>query len=245
MSLEKKEKLGEILIKAGLLSETQLRSGLAYQRQWGIQLGEALVTLGFLTEVELLKVLARQLHIPAVNLAKTYVSDETLKLIKSDFAKKHSIIPLGKRITKGQEILLVATSDPTNLSLLDEIRFIVNLPVHFVIATRSSLNKAIKKFYFKEKVDFVEVAESRIAKIKKMKDEDFKMSTNDTSRDEPEFEISPEKLDTPLTMKQELSKQDTLATRIGISKELQALVKLLIKKGYISRTEYINELKKL
>ncbi|MBN2383767.1 hypothetical protein JXQ70_12905 [bacterium] len=245
--MEHREKLGEILIKAGLISEIQLRSGLAYQRQWGTQLGEALISLGFISEVELLKILAQQLQIPAVNLAKTFVSDETLKIISPNFAQRHAIIPLGKKTSKGQEVLLVATSDPTNLSLLDEIKFMINLPVRFVVATRSSIIKAINKFYFKEKVDFSQTDESLVAKLNKMNEGDLVL-TKDDSASVFQIDLAQTAPEPKQESKQQptlLQQQATLASKSGVSREFQALLKLLIKKGLITRTEYINELKKM
>lgn len=230
----KRPRLGEILVNSGIISEQQLRSGLAYQNQWGVQLGEALITKGFISEVDLLKVLAKQLQLPAVNLAKTFISQETLKHIKVGFAEKYSVIPLAKRIEKGQEILLVATSNPTNLTLLDEIRFMVTLPVKFVIATKSSIIKAIKKFYMNERVNFAEGSDDRISKIKQMKEEDLIVLKNNKRSVAEQYSKSSKK-----TVGGEIYE------KTGVSKEFQALLKLLIKKGLISRNEFINELKKL
>lgn len=239
--MTKKLRLGEILVNAELISSTQLRSGLAYQKQWGVQLGEALVTLGFISEVDLLKTLARQLQLPAVNLAKTHISVDTLGLIKAEFAEKHAIIPLGKRSEKGKDILLVATTDPTNLNLMDEIRFHANLPVKFVITTRSSILKAIRKFYFKEKVDFSEGIDNRIRKMQNLSDSD--MVVYKTDKDKEMLTELP--FNKPGDAQPAPAKADMHGDRMVISKEFQALLRLLIKKGVISRSEFINELKKL
>lgn len=241
--MTKKLRLGEILVGSGIISDQQLRQGLAYQNQWGVQLGEALVTLGFITEVDLLKVLAKQLQLPAVNLAKTFISPDTIKMVRAEIADKHCIIPLGKRVEKGQEVLLVASADPTNLVLLDEIRFLINLPVKFVIATRTSIKKSIQKFYLHQDVDFNKGVDDRLQKIKTMKPEEMVVIRDDKSsgtfNPPTNAEIAAKAAPPP--------KGDTESVALppGVSKEFQALLKLLIRKGVISRSEYVNELKKL
>lgn len=235
----KKARIGDILVSAGIISDVQLRAGLAYQNQWGVQLGEAFVVLGFITEVDLLKALAKQLQVPAVNLAKTFISPETLKLIKPDLATRNCIIPLAKRIEKGQETLLVATADPTNLMVQDEITFLINMPIKFVIATRTSIKKAIRKFYYNERVDFAADVDDRIKKLSEVKDEDLVVLKNEKSSPQLAEEI-PE-----LSIPVDYSPKPVRASSTPVSREFQALLRILIKKGLITRSEYIDELQKL
>ena len=65
---EKKLKIGEILVSAGVLREEQLIEALRSQHQLGGTLGENLVRLGFLTEEALLSALSGQLGMQHVNL---------------------------------------------------------------------------------------------------------------------------------------------------------------------------------
>ena len=50
MNAPAKKRLGELLIDAGVIDETQLKAALGHQRQWGVRLGQALVDLKLATE---------------------------------------------------------------------------------------------------------------------------------------------------------------------------------------------------
>ncbi len=52
MNLPAKKRLGELLIEAGVIDETQLKAALGHQRQWGVRLGQSLVDLKLATEIE-------------------------------------------------------------------------------------------------------------------------------------------------------------------------------------------------
>lgn len=61
-------RLGDLLVKAKVISESQLKAALAEQQKWGGKLGELLVRMNFLTEDMLVKALSKQMNVPAVNL---------------------------------------------------------------------------------------------------------------------------------------------------------------------------------
>jgi hypothetical protein len=61
-------RLGDLLIKAKVISESQLKAALAEQQKWGGKLGELLVRMNFLTEDMLVKALSKQMNVPSVNL---------------------------------------------------------------------------------------------------------------------------------------------------------------------------------
>ena len=61
-------RLGDLLIKAKVITDSQLKSALAEQAKWGGRLGEILVRMNIVTEDMLVKALSKQLNLPAVNL---------------------------------------------------------------------------------------------------------------------------------------------------------------------------------
>src|SRR6266567_9598489 len=88
------EKLGDILVREGLISQEQLKKALAEQKVSGTRLGYTLVKLGFVEETEVTKMLARQYRMPAVDLSRFEVDPKILKLISSDIASKYTVLPL-------------------------------------------------------------------------------------------------------------------------------------------------------
>ncbi|MFC1853228.1 hypothetical protein ACFL27_23770 [candidate division CSSED10-310 bacterium] len=239
--MSKKLKLGEILVKTKMISEEQLKVGLAYQRQWGMQLGEAMNALGFVTEYNLLRVLSHQLRIPAVNLYKVKIQTDVLALISSDFAESHCVFPVKKKIEQGKDHLLVATTDPTNLDLLNEIQFLINMPVKYVVATRTSIKKSIQKYYFHLDIDFTDETEDRYLLFKDVKDEEFVLLKADTmTMTEPLNKVKPGKKTTAPAEEEKFPQPDS-AVQYKISKDSRAIVNLLIKKGIITKQDFIDE----
>ncbi|MBE0501505.1 MAG: hypothetical protein IBX47_08690 [Desulfuromonadales bacterium] len=147
MTQDKKMRLGAMLIKAGVIHEFQLNSALSFQRQLGGRLGASLIRLGYLTEEKLLQFLAEQFSLARIDLDAQIISPTVLSLVPVEKALEFSLIPFALKNIKGTEYLFVATSDPTNISALDEIKFITGHPVLPAIASEDSIIAAIKRCY--------------------------------------------------------------------------------------------------
>ena len=140
------KKLGDLLVEAGLITREQLQEALEVQKQDNERLGTILVKLGYLTEEEITSFLSKQYGIPAVNLEHFEISEDVIKRIPSDIARKYMLIP----ITRTGSTLTVAMADPTNIYALDDIKFLTGLNVEPVVASELSIKKAIDKYYGSE-----------------------------------------------------------------------------------------------
>jgi type IV pilus assembly protein PilB len=142
-------RLGELLVKEGLLSEVQLEKAIAVQRQEGGRLGEILVKLGIVKEDQMVAALGKQLNVPYFSLGTGMLkpaADQGLeRLISHEFALKNSILPLSRTLRS----LTVAMSDPLDLILVDNLGRLTNCEINPVIATKSDIVKAIEDFYGK------------------------------------------------------------------------------------------------
>ena len=147
MAAAKKLRLGEMLIKSGVIHEFQLNSALSFQRQLGGRLGASLIRLGYLDEEKLLQFLAEQFSLTRINLEAQTISPEILQLVPVDKALEFSMIPFAIKVVKGSERLFVATSDPTNIPALDEMKFVSGLQIQPAIAPEDAIIAAIKRCY--------------------------------------------------------------------------------------------------
>ncbi len=137
------DRLGDLLLQDGLLSREQLQAALAEQRSSGERLGYVLVKQGLVDEVAVTKALARQLRMPAVDLSRFEPDAKLLRLIPGEVARKHCALPLrrdGRNLT-------VAMADPTDIGLLQDLKFITRYDVFPVIAGEHSLRTLIDKHY--------------------------------------------------------------------------------------------------
>ena len=137
------ERLGDMLIREGLCTPEQMQRALVEQKQQGIRVGSALVKLGFVNEVDLTRMLARHFRMPAVDLTRFTVDPKIAKLIPGDVAHKHHVLPLKR---EGRQ-LTVAMTDPTNLRVIDDLKFITRCDIVPVIAGDLSLRTALDRTY--------------------------------------------------------------------------------------------------
>src|SRR5947208_15912988 len=88
------ERLGDLLVREGLITREQLEKALQEQKQNGTRVGYNLVKLGFVQETELTKMLARQFKMPAVDLSRFEVDPKIVNLIPGDIAIKNLDLPI-------------------------------------------------------------------------------------------------------------------------------------------------------
>jgi len=137
------EQIGELLLRANLVSREELDKALAQQKETGTRLGFALVTNGALSETDLTRVLSRQFKVPAIDLTNVEIDAKVLKLVPADFANKHLVLPV-RRVGR---TLTVAMANPTDLSVIDDLKFVTRFDVDPVVAGEYTLRKAIDRYY--------------------------------------------------------------------------------------------------
>ncbi|HEX4681482.1 MAG TPA: GspE/PulE family protein, partial [Gemmatimonadaceae bacterium] len=137
------ERIGDVLLKEGLITAEQLAKALQEQKQSGTRVGYNLVKLGFVPEVELTKALAKQHKMPAVDLSRFEVDPKIAKMIPNDLAQKNLVLPL----KRDGRTLTVAMADPANLGVLEDLKFITRYDIFPVIAGEFTLRNMIEKIY--------------------------------------------------------------------------------------------------
>ena len=101
------------------------------------------MTLGFISEEEIAQALSRQLGYPYIDLDQFEVYPEVINLIPAEVAKKHMVMP----IHRIRSFLTLAMVDPTDLEVIEDIRFRTGLSIQPVIASESGVMNAINKYY--------------------------------------------------------------------------------------------------
>jgi type IV pilus assembly protein PilB len=134
-------KLGELMVKEGLISPEELEAALESQRQYGGRIGECLVRLGIISKPYVLASLATKYGLPIVDLARTKIDEQAAELLPTAFARRHQCIPISKANGK----LQVAMADPVDVSVIDEIRFITGMDIEASLSTSTGIMNAIGK----------------------------------------------------------------------------------------------------
>ncbi|MCK4890737.1 MAG: type IV-A pilus assembly ATPase PilB [Candidatus Aminicenantes bacterium] len=136
-------KLGDFLLSDKLITREQLDQALETQKKEPGKLGSILIRLGFVSEEDIAQALSKQFGYPSINLSKFEIDEKVVDLIKPEIARKHIVMP----VHRIGSILTIAMGDPSNLFVLEELRFSTNLRIQAVISPESSILETIEKYY--------------------------------------------------------------------------------------------------
>jgi type IV pilus assembly protein PilB len=154
------DRIGDLLVQEGLVSREQLAKALDDARTSGTRVGYSMVKLGFVSEQDLVRTLARQYRVPAVDLERVKLDPKLLKVVPTEIAMKHQVLPL-RRVGR---TLTVAMANPTDLGVIDDLKFITRFDIEPVIAGEVTLRKTIEREY--------DSADERINDLLKQLDEE-------------------------------------------------------------------------
>lgn len=250
-----KKRLGEFLISKKLITRFQLESALQEQHNFGRKLGDILVDHGFVSEGHLIEAISEFKNIKFVDLATVTPSKTALAMLPSKFCKENIVYPLRLREENSRKVLYVVLTDSFNLDLLDQIKFRTNVSkVEPVIGSERAIDTAIQKDYFKieimvPKLDYTTRETTDFDDIDNIEDADLiennapmaKNSSNKNSTFKNDENIIV--LEAEIAVLKELIK-DLEEDLKGLDKRNKGILKLLINKGFITREEYFQELKK-
>ncbi|HYH06789.1 MAG TPA: type IV-A pilus assembly ATPase PilB, partial [Thermoanaerobaculia bacterium] len=136
-------RLGELLTKASLITQDQLKEALRVQKETGGKLGETLIKLGFVSEEDITECLSQQFGVPSINLQHFEIDASVIKLIPADVARKYNILP----VNKTGATITIAMADPTNVFAMDDIKFMTGYNVEPVVASELGIKAAIDNYY--------------------------------------------------------------------------------------------------
>jgi hypothetical protein len=244
------KRIGELLLDRGVINREQLSAGLAAQQASRARLGVTLIQLGAISEVQLAQVLAQSLGLATVDLNQVQVDWSAVHMLRAHFCEAHELFPFAVD-GKGTEHkrVLVAMSDPLNQPALQEIEFSTGLQVAAYVSTHSQIRTAILRYYHKISDAQVKGAGPLIGQV----------------RLEPVEIEAPPVDEPPMVVGEEIRSRPTpsaAARKKSVAKDLDflfgaragpddlekleqkfwALMKVLARKGIVSREEFLKEL---
>ncbi|MFY1832245.1 hypothetical protein ACN47A_40490 [Myxococcus fulvus] len=249
-------KLGELLIKANVLQESQLKAALAEQAKWGGKLGEILVRMSLVSEDILVRALSKQLGMPAVNLdAVQVVAPHVKAKIPAQTARDFSVLPL--QLRDEGKTLVVAMSDPLNMRMLDELRAVTKCRIIPNVAGRTSIARAFARMYEQNMeledadTNFKVVDAQGRTVVKNLKDLDpaaAAVASAPAPKPAPAARPAPPVAEAPRAASGGGTPADLLRSVEEVQRKevaaLKAMVELLIEKNVFSRDEYLAKVKR-
>ena len=136
-------RIGELLLKHGFITEEQLNKALEEQKRTGQRLGRTLVTLGYMSEERLVEILSAQFEVPYVKLSNFNIDPEAHNKISEDVCRTYKIVPLFFT----DRVLTISMTDPTNVRVIDIVKFKSQMDVDIVMASEKDVMSAIDRTY--------------------------------------------------------------------------------------------------
>lgn len=138
-----KIRLGDMLIDAGLLNDSQLQRALLEQKRTGFKLGRTVIDMGFIEEHRLLTALSEQLNISFIELKHFKFDKALVQLLPENLARRFRVIVLSREISG----LVVGMSDPLDLFALDEMERVLRTTVKPAVVREDEMLKALDTLY--------------------------------------------------------------------------------------------------
>ena len=133
----------QILVEKGLVTVEDIDTAERLREDQGLRLDQALIQNGALSEQDFLKVMGERLDFEIVDLPNATIEDEAIRSLPSRFVYRNHLAPIARE----NGMLKVATSDPFDLYVFDEIKLLTGLQVSPVLAPRDEIDKVIKDHY--------------------------------------------------------------------------------------------------
>src|SRR5919106_2643259 len=137
------DRIGDLLVREGLITAEQLTAALADARKENTRIGYSLIKLGFIAEADLTRMLARQYRVPAVDLERVNVDTKIIKLVPADLAHKHLVLPL-RRVGR---TLTLAMANPIDVAAIDALKFTTRHEIEPVVVGEYTLKAHLNRYY--------------------------------------------------------------------------------------------------
>jgi len=131
------------LVEKGLVSIEDIDTAERLCQEQGLRLDQALIQNGAITEQAFLEVMGERLDFDVIDLPSASIENEAIKTLPSRFVYRNHLAPIARE----NGGLKVATSNPFNLYVFDEIKLLTGLDVQPVLAASEEIAKVIKDHY--------------------------------------------------------------------------------------------------
>lgn len=140
---EVSKRIGQILVDAGLVNESQLARVLKEQKKRSGRLGTIIVSEGFATKKAISGALGKHFGMEVVDIDDYDITPDVIESMPGSLAQFYQVIPIAKE----DGVLTVALDDPYNISAIDDLRLVLDMKVNAVLAYEEDIVKAIEKYY--------------------------------------------------------------------------------------------------
>ncbi|MBX7113257.1 MAG: general secretion pathway protein GspE [Myxococcaceae bacterium] len=253
-----RKRIGEVLLEKGVISQAQLDQSLALQKRLNLKAGPALVQSGHISEEELVATLSEALNISIVHLPAIVPDWSAVHMLRARFCELNDVFPFAIDKSGPKKTLVVALSDPLAAPTLSEIEFTTGLPVSPRLATLTAIRAAIARYYHKAAgptpsapgpaAPFAPLlsaspgSKSALPTAAPQSLEEDEPIVMGTVLLDEELPTRPMPAIVPSRAPMLAGKADD-ATAVTLEKKFWAMLRILERKGLVTKDEFANELK--
>ncbi|AKQ68966.1 Type IV fimbrial assembly, ATPase PilB [Myxococcus hansupus] len=176
MASPSRNRIGDILVKARVIDDLQLRSALATHDQWGGRLSRIIADLGLATDDVITEAICQGLGMQRIQLGNVTRDAGALARVDVNLAEQKAVFPVS--LKDNGKTLVLAMADPTDLVTLDQVAAKSRARVVVMVAGEREIEHAILRHYRGQEP----VVSTRFGGKQRESDED-------TSSDEDEFKV--------------------------------------------------------
>jgi type IV pilus assembly protein PilB len=134
-------RLGQLLLKANIITDEQLKQAQSDQKMRGSSLSSVLIEMGFLSEDTLLDFLHKRYGLPSINLSEVELDSKLVSLVGADFMLKNQVVP----VRRSGSTLYLAIVDPFNVTVIDDIKFRTGYHIEALVASETDIKTTIER----------------------------------------------------------------------------------------------------
>lgn len=228
--------LTEVLVAEGLVSPTEAASAAARATAEGLPLVKAVLAANLVSEFDLAEALGRALDLPVVDLAGGELDEDAIRLVPADLAERRTLVPMG--VDAGTRVLRVAIADPLDLGGLAELERATGLQIAPMVATLSSIGRAIQRYYHRASTKVVpRPARTSAPPAGALGDSETDKHFNESTK---KVESRAADAMTPGTVP-----MYSIEEEASVEVRLRALVLALEERGVLTHADYVEALRRL
>lgn len=146
-NIQKRIRIGDLLIEKGIITQLQLETALAEQRISGHKLGRTLIDLAYVEEKDILDILSSQMNIPYVDLEKFKFNPELVRRLPETYARRYRAIVLSSAGSRKSDEVLVGMADPTDIYAYDAISKQLQTSIKLAVVKETELIRTFGLVY--------------------------------------------------------------------------------------------------
>jgi type IV pilus assembly protein PilB len=140
---EKRQRLGEVLLRNRSITPEALEQALAEQRSRHRPLGQVLIQMGLVTDEAMRQALGIQLNIPFLDLDRVDIDRSLARFVNRNYARRHLLVP----VSFVESVLTVSMNDPTSHSVVDDLTRSTGHIVNVVTSSQDAIKRAFKRMF--------------------------------------------------------------------------------------------------